>query len=155
MIRTAPIRLEGIAGYRAARSSATVVRILAPLNADVSPGAKLQMTDEPATAATTLLAILGSVFPQSRPLTRTTMAMAASVRTYRPGEAILNQGDESSLALVLDGHAALRRTTPDGRQLIVRIVGRGGLASVLPLAARPAAADAVALTQTPVAMWRG
>ena len=56
---------------------------------------------------------------------------------------------------MLDGHAALRRTTPDGRQLIVRIVDRGGLASVLPLAARPAAADAVALTQTPVAMWRG
>ena len=113
------------------------------------------MTSESAPIAAALQAVLGSVFPHSRPMTRTAMTAAASVRSYRPGEEIINQGDETSLALVLDGHVALRRTTPDGRQVIVRIVDQGELASVLPLAARPAAADAVALTHTPVALWRG
>lgn len=105
--------------------------------------------------APALPVVLDEVFPHSRPWTRTAMTTAATIRTYGPGEAIINQGDESSLALVLDGYVALRRTTPDGRQVIMRVVDRGEMASMLPLAARPAAADAVALTHTPVAKWRG
>ena len=105
--------------------------------------------------ATTLPSLLGEVFPKSRPGTRSTLARAATVRTFRPGEEILLQGDETSVGLLLEGQVALRRTTPDGRQLVVRIVDRGKLPAVLPLAARPASADAVALTPTPVAMWRG
>jgi len=99
--------------------------------------------------------VLGEVFPRSGWWTLAAMTTATTIRTYRPGEAIINQGDDDSLGLVLDGYVALRRTTPDGRQLIVRVLDRGEMASVLPLAARPAAADAVALTHTSVARWRG
>ena len=99
--------------------------------------------------------VLGEAFPHSRPETRTALAANARVRTFLPGQTFLEQGDDSSLALVLDGHVALRRTTVEGRQLIVRIVTRGGLAAILPLAARPAVADVVALTPSPAALWRG
>lgn len=76
------------------------------------------------------------------------------MRTFSAGHTILRQGDETSVALVLDGHVAFRRTTIDGRQLIVVIATRGRLVSILPLAARPAGADAIALTASPAAVWR-
>lgn len=105
--------------------------------------------------ATALPDLIGEAFPHSRPDTKRALIMAATVRTFEPGDAILRQGDDSSIGLVLDGHVAVRRTTVDGRQLIMRIVRRGELASVLPLATRPAGADAVALTSTPTALWHG
>lgn len=81
--------------------------------------------------------------------------MSAGIRILGPGQIVTRQGDPSSLALVLAGHVAVRRTTLDGRQFIVRIVTRGQLSPVLPLALRPASADAVALTPGAAAMWRG
>jgi CRP-like cAMP-binding protein len=105
--------------------------------------------------ASALPDLIGEAFPHSRPDTRRALIMAAEVRTFEAGHAILRQGDDSSVALVLDGHVAVRRTTVDGRLLIMRIVTRGGLASMLPLATRPAGADAIALTTTPTALWRG
>jgi CRP-like cAMP-binding protein len=98
--------------------------------------------------------VIDEIFPGSRAETRRALAASAVVRRFAPRQVILRQGDESSVALVLDGHAAARRTTDDGRQLIVRIVTRGGLAPLLPLAARPSSADIVALTPSPVAVWR-
>jgi CRP-like cAMP-binding protein len=97
--------------------------------------------------------VIGEAFPNSRIETRRALLVAAGVRRFGVGHTILRQGDDGSLALVLDGHVAVRRTTDDGRQLIVRIVRRGGLLSLLPLAARPASGDAVALTPTPAAVW--
>ena len=82
------------------------------------------------------------------------LARAAAVRTYAAHETIIRQGDASSMALVLDGHVAVRRTTVDGREFMVRIVGRGRMSPVLPLAAIPASADAVALTPSVAALWR-
>ncbi|MEA2610002.1 MAG: family transcriptional regulator, nitrogen oxide reductase regulator [Chloroflexota bacterium] len=99
--------------------------------------------------------MIGEAFPHSRLDTRRALAQAASIRRFDAGRPLLRQGDESSLALVLDGHVAVRRTTVDGRHLIVRIVTRGGLASLLPLAARPAGGDAVAVTPSPAALWNG
>jgi CRP-like cAMP-binding protein len=98
--------------------------------------------------------VIDEAFPHSRADTRRALQAAAGVRVVGAGHAILHQGDETSLALVLNGHVALRRTTVDGRQLIMRIVGRAQVVSILPLAARPASADAVALTASPAAVWR-
>jgi CRP/FNR family transcriptional regulator len=99
--------------------------------------------------------LLRAAFPQSQSRTRSALVKTATVRPFQPGETILRQGDEWPLALVLDGHLAFRRTTPDGRQLIVRLIGRAQLAAVMPLAGRPAVADAVALTPGDIALWRG
>jgi CRP-like cAMP-binding protein len=98
--------------------------------------------------------VIGEAFPHSRTETRRALLVAHGVRRFGVGHTILRQGDDGTLALVLEGHIAVRRTTDDGRQLIVRIVTRGGLASVLPLSARSASADAVALTPGAAAVWR-
>lgn len=103
--------------------------------------------------ARALPAVLSEAFPRTRPTTLTALTSVATVRTFRPGQAILTQGEDKALAMALDGYVALRRTTPDGRQLIVRIAHRGRLSTMLPLAFRPAGADAVALTETSVALW--
>ncbi len=104
---------------------------------------------------TALPAILSEAFPRTRPETLTALTSVATVRTFRPNQAIVTQDEETALAMALDGLVALRRTTPDGRQLIVRIVDRGRLSTMLPFASLPAGADAVALTETSVAMWSG
>jgi CRP-like cAMP-binding protein len=112
------------------------------------------LTHPSSPAAPALLRSLDEAFPRSQPATRRRLALAAAVRTYSADDMIIRQGDASSLALVMDGHVAVRRTTLDGRQFMVRIVGRGRMSPVLPLAAIPASADAVALTSSVAAVWR-
>ena len=112
------------------------------------------MISHPTPSTTGLPEVIDHAFPASRVDTRRALAGSALVRRFAPRQVILRQGDESSVALVLDGYAAARRMTADGRQLIVRIVTRGGLVPLLPLAARPASADIIALTPSPVAVWR-
>jgi CRP-like cAMP-binding protein len=112
------------------------------------------LTDIDSAWVSVLPEVIGAAFPHSRADTQHLLAAAALVRLFRAGRSIVQQGDETSMALILDGHVAIRRTTIDGRQLIMRIAGRGELVSTLPLAARPASADAVALTPTPAAVWR-
>jgi CRP-like cAMP-binding protein len=97
--------------------------------------------------------VIDGAFPHSREDTRRTLA-AGGVRAFETGQTILRQGDDSSFVLVIEGRVALRRMTVDGRQLIVGIVRRGGLASILPLAGRPAAVDLVAVTHVMAILWR-
>lgn len=97
---------------------------------------------------------LNEAFPHSRPTTRSSLALAATVRRYAPDDMIIRQGDASSVTLVLEGHVAVRRTTEDGRQFMVRIVTRGRISPVLPLAGIGASADAIALTPSFAAVWR-
>ena len=99
--------------------------------------------------------MIGRAFPHSRADTRRTLERSGAIRTFRAGQAIVHQGDESDLALVLDGHVAIRRTTVAGRQLIVRIVTRGGLAGILALTGRPASGDAIALSPSVAVVWAG
>lgn len=113
------------------------------------------MTHGSPPSAANLPEVLGEAFPHGRAETRRSLATAATVRTFGAGHTIARQGDESLLALVLDGYIAVRRTTVDGRQLMVRIVTRGNLASIFPLAGRPAAGDSIALTPGVAAVWRG
>jgi CRP/FNR family transcriptional regulator len=101
-----------------------------------------------------LSAALAKVFPRSTADSRRALAANATVRTFPAGDVILHQGDDSSILVVLDGHLAIRRTTIEGRRLITLILTRGGLASVLPLSARPAGADLVALTPISAAILR-
>jgi CRP-like cAMP-binding protein len=104
--------------------------------------------------ASALPTAIDNAFPHSRSDTRRALAVTGSVHSFRAGRAILEQGDASSLALILDGHVAVRRTTVDGREFMVRIVTEGRLSPVLPLARRPASADAVALTPSVAVIWR-
>jgi CRP-like cAMP-binding protein len=98
---------------------------------------------------------IATAFPSSRQTTRTRLASSAMVRQARPGETVLQQGDEDHVGLVLTGYVACRRTTLDGRHVTPRVAGVGQLAPVLPLARRPAAIDVVAITDARLAIWSG
>jgi CRP-like cAMP-binding protein len=56
---------------------------------------------------------------------------------------------------MLVGHAALRRTTADGRELVLGIVGRGRLVGYSSIAGSPAGVDLMAVTSAEVAVWPG
>jgi CRP-like cAMP-binding protein len=53
------------------------------------------------------------------------------------------------------GHAALRRTTADGRELVLGIAPRGMIFGFSSIAASPAGVDLVAVTPVEVATWPG
>jgi CRP-like cAMP-binding protein len=116
-----------------------------------------RLSSHPSSMARSLerLEVIARAFPHSRADTRRTLERSGAIRTFRAGQAIVHQGDESDLALVLDGHVAIRRTTVSGRQLIVRIVTRGGLAGILTLTGRPASGDAIALSPSVAVVWSG
>jgi CRP-like cAMP-binding protein len=113
------------------------------------------LSTDPSVRTDALARLLSEVLPQSRTESRTALLNTATIQTFGAGQTIFRQGDTTPVALVLDGHVAIRRTSPDGRQLIVRIIGQGTLAAFFPLKPRPSAADAIALTPTPVALWTG
>jgi CRP-like cAMP-binding protein len=117
------------------------------------PARRRSATFEPAPPRTALLAVIDAAFPHSRPDSRSTLAATASVGHYEVGQTIRGQEDVSSVVLAVEGRVAVRRVTVDGRQLIVAIVKGGGLASVLPMADRPAPAEAVAITPSVAATW--
>ena len=96
---------------------------------------------------------IADAFPRSHSATRRALDSTALLRSFAPGQTILRQGQESALALVVDGHVALQRTTVDGRQVMIRVVSAGSLAPVLPLGPRPAGADTIALTEGLAALW--
>jgi CRP-like cAMP-binding protein len=96
---------------------------------------------------------IADAFPRSHSATRRALDSTVVLRSFAPGQTILRQGQESALALVVDGHVALQRTTEDGRQVMFRVASAGSLAPVLPLGPRPAGADAIALTAGLAALW--
>lgn len=99
--------------------------------------------------------VVDRAFGRTRPETRRTLAAGAEVRTFRPRETVIPQGDESWVGLVLEGHAGLRRTTVDGREVITMIVSGGQLGPVMPIAGRPFTADLLALSAGCIALWPG
>jgi len=108
-----------------------------------------------ATWSDALYDVIGKAFPQSRVETRQALVTTARVHVFKRNESILAQGDGSMLALVLRGHVAVVRTTADGHQLILRVVGRGDLAATMPFASAPTSGDAIALAPTAAAFWGG
>jgi CRP-like cAMP-binding protein len=80
---------------------------------------------------------------------------SARLRTFVPGEIVFRQGDPILLTLMLRGHAALRRTTADGRELVLGITTNGMLFGFSSIAASPAGVDLVAVTAAEVAVWPG
>jgi CRP-like cAMP-binding protein len=99
--------------------------------------------------------VVDVAFARARPETRRTLAAGAEVRRFRPRETVVPQGDESWVGLVLEGHAGLRRTTVDGREVITMIVSGGQLGPVMPIAGRPFTADLLALSAGRIALWPG
>jgi CRP/FNR family transcriptional regulator len=83
------------------------------------------------------------------------LAETARTGTARANEIIFWQGDPMPLTLVIDGHVALRRTTPEGRQLVLVMAKQGDLFGYTSISDQRAAVDLVSLTPAQVALWPG
>ena len=103
----------------------------------------------------TVAQVVGKAFPRSRAETHRRLVARADIRTHRAGQTIVAQGNDKWTVLVLDGHVGSRRTSPDGREVIPKVVSSGQLSSLMPIASRPAVVETVALTSCLVALWPG
>ena len=99
--------------------------------------------------------VLKSAFPRSSPPTQRTLLSGADIHAFRRKQTVIDQGEESRIGLVLEGHVGFRRTTVDGREVMPRIVSRGDLGPFMPIAGRPSTAEGVALSPSCVAFWPG
>lgn len=82
------------------------------------------------------------------------LADAARVARVGPGDLIFRQGESIPVTLVIHGYAAFRRTTRDGRELVLDIA-RSGCLFGSAIAGQAATVDLVAITPTLVAQWSG
>ena len=82
------------------------------------------------------------------------LADDARVSRVRRGDVIFRQGEPIPVTLVIHGHAALRRTTGDGRELVLGIATSGCLFG-WGIAGQVATVDLVAITPTEVGLWSG
>jgi len=116
--------------------------------APITPG---EQGPEPADLAR----IIASAIPNARPDTHLTLAKAARVQSLAANDVIFRQGEQILLTLMLDGYASFRRTTADGRQLVLGVATRGDMFGFSSISARRAGVDLVALTDVRVAVWPG
>jgi CRP-like cAMP-binding protein len=99
--------------------------------------------------------LITRALPTARPETHRLLAGTARVRTVVPDDTIFRQGEKVPLTLIVRGYGAYRRTTVDGRQLIVGVASRGDMVGFSSIASADTAADLVALTEGEVALWSG
>jgi CRP-like cAMP-binding protein len=98
---------------------------------------------------------IADALPRARGETHRRLVRTARIRTLAPDEIVFRQGDPIPLTLILEGHAALRRTTADGRELVLGIASRGWLFGFSSIAGSLAGVDLVAVTPAEVAVWPG
>jgi CRP-like cAMP-binding protein len=82
------------------------------------------------------------------------LADDAQVTRLDRGEVIFRQGESIPVTLVMDGYAAVRRTTWSGHEVVHRIAEPGDLFGE-GIAGQLAIADLVAITPTLVGLWPG
>ena len=98
---------------------------------------------------------MAMALPRARPESRGRLEATARLGAFAPDEIVFRQGDPIPLTLVLRGHAAFRRTTADGRELVLGIAVRGMLFGFSGIARSMATVDLVAVTPAEVALWTG
>jgi len=96
---------------------------------------------------------LRNAFPTSSGTTQRALLFRAEIRTFRGKQTVVDQGEDTRIGLILDGHIGFRRTTVDGREVMPRIGSRGDMAPFMPIAGRPSTTEGVALTPSCVAFW--
>jgi CRP-like cAMP-binding protein len=99
--------------------------------------------------------LIQRAFPNSQPDSRHTLARTARIGQVGPNEIVFRQGEPMPLTAIIRGHAALRRTTVDGRQLALGVVAAGDIFGFSGLAPQPSTVDLVGLTAGEVATWSG
>jgi CRP-like cAMP-binding protein len=93
--------------------------------------------------------------PGTGPATIQALVATARVRSIARDTMVFRQGEPIPLALVVRGYGALRRTTVDGRQLMVGVANPGDLIGFSSIASVNSPVDLVALTDCEAATWPG
>src|SRR5882672_5540166 len=93
--------------------------------------------------SSTLERLLEEITPSAAAATRQALMGAARVRTFERGEVVLAQGQRASVGFVIEGVAAARRTTSDGRAIVPVVLGRGRIFGPMVLAGRETLFDYV------------
>src|SRR5467141_1324193 len=109
------------------------------------------MDGEP--TSTNLLDQITRLLPGARDESHRRLAANVRLRTFPPDSIVFAQGEPIPLTLVLRGHAAFRRTTADGRELVLGIARPGMLFGFSSIAGSRATVDLVAVTATEIANW--
>jgi CRP-like cAMP-binding protein len=104
---------------------------------------------------TDLPELIERAVPNARPATQRFLAQSARMRRVGPDDLIYSQGEPIPLTLVVQGYHAFRRTTTDGRQLVLSLATRGDFFGLSSIATRSARTDLVAVTDGLVALWSG
>ena len=99
--------------------------------------------------------MIASALPNARSDSHRSLVQTARMRSLAQKDIIFRQGEPILFTLVLQGYTSFRRTTPDGRQLVLGVATRGDLFGFSSIAARRANVDLVALTEARVAVWPG
>ena len=99
--------------------------------------------------------LLVRALPNAAPETIETLAGTARLSAVGPGDVVFRQGETLPFTLVIRGYGAFRRTTTDGRQLVLSIASPGWLVGHPGIAGRAASQDLVAITPAKVARWSG
>ena len=98
--------------------------------------------------------LLKRALPGAAPESIERLADDVRVSRFGPGEVIFRQGEPTPVAVVIHGYAALRRTTWNGRELVLGIAKSGWLFGS-GIAGHTASADLVAVTSADVGLWSG
>jgi CRP-like cAMP-binding protein len=103
----------------------------------------------------TILPLLARTLPRATPASHQILAASASISIVAPAQVAFRQGYPIPLTLVLHGHLAFRRTTEDGRELVLGIGSPGMLFGFSSVARSQAGVDLVAATPAEIATWSG
>jgi CRP-like cAMP-binding protein len=98
---------------------------------------------------------LAAQMPDASDQTRGELMRGAHLRTFGRGELLLAQGRIAQLTLLLDGFAAIRRASGEGKHFVVFISSAGEFACASAVTFAECPFDVAALTDGVVATWSG
>jgi CRP-like cAMP-binding protein len=87
--------------------------------------------------------------------TARSLAETARIRSVAPDNRIFRQGEPIPLTLTVRGYGAFRRTTVEGRQLMVGTAAPGDVFGFSSIAQLNAPVECIALTDCVAATWKG
>ena len=96
---------------------------------------------------------LARAFPHASDTTLGSLVESARLRQFRRGERLTVQGEPLAVVLLIDGWVAMRRTSSEGKQVILLILAPGGLTWAALGGSPDSPVDVVAMAEGLAASW--
>jgi CRP-like cAMP-binding protein len=97
---------------------------------------------------------LQRAFPHASDATVRSLEDAAAPRSFRRGSRLIVQGEPLEVILFIEGRAALRRVSAEGKQMILLIMGPGDLVGSLPAGPLDSPFELVSMSAGSAAAWK-